>query len=423
MFKFLGIFLVLFVSTGAHAQINSGDTAWILSSSALVLFMTLPGLALFYAGLVQSKNVLSVLCQHFGIACLMSIIWVIIGYSLAFSPGDSGLFGNLSKMFIELPPEALSGGIPEVLFAMFQMTFCIITPALVIGSYVERIKFSVVLTFSALWLIFVYCPVAFWVWGGGFLAEMGVKDFAGGIVVHTTAGLAALVVALVLGKRRTFGSNTMVPPHSPVLTMIGASMLWVGWFGFNGGSALAADQTASMAILVTHIAASIGAFSWILIEWFRFGKPSLVGMATGMVAGLATITPASGFVGVQGAIILGIGGGVLCYIAVDIIRIKLKIDDSLDVFAVHGVGGMLGTILCGLLISSSWGGVGFDEGLLAIDHIKIQSYAVLVTIIWTVIVTYVILKIISLFTSLRVDEENEIEGLDTSTHGESGYNN
>ena len=423
MFKFLGIFLVLFVSTGAHAQINSGDTAWILSSSALVLFMTLPGLALFYAGLVQSKNVLSVLCQHFGIACLMSIIWVIIGYSLAFSPGDSDLFGNLSKMFIELPPEALSGGIPEVLFAMFQMTFCIITPALVIGSYVERIKFSVVLLFSALWLIFVYCPVAFWVWGGGFLAEMGVKDFAGGIVVHTTAGLAALVIALVLGKRRTFGSNTMVPPHSPVLTMIGASMLWVGWFGFNGGSALAADQTASMAILVTHIAASIGAFSWILIEWFRFGKPSLVGMATGMVAGLATITPASGFVGVQGAIILGVGGGVLCYIAVDIIRIKLKIDDSLDVFAVHGVGGMFGTILCGLLISSTWGGVGFDEGLLAVDHIKIQSYAVLVTIIWTVIVTYVILKVISMFTSLRVDEENEIEGLDTSTHGESGYNN
>ena len=423
LIKFLSLFLVALVSTNAQAQVNSGDTAWILSSSALVLFMTLPGLALFYAGLVQSKNVLSVLCQHFGIACLMSIIWVIIGYSLAFSPGDSDLFGNLSKMFIELPPEALSGGIPEVLFAMFQMTFCIITPALVIGSYVERVKFSVVLLFSALWLIFVYCPVAFWVWGGGFLAEMGVKDFAGGIVVHTTAGLAALVIALVLGKRRTFGSNTMVPPHSPVLTMMGASMLWVGWFGFNGGSALAADQTASMAILVTHIAASIGAFSWILIEWFRFGKPSLVGMATGMVAGLATITPASGFVGIQGAIILGIGGGVLCYIAVDIIRIKLKIDDSLDVFAVHGVGGMLGTVLCGLLISSSWGGVGFDEGLLAVDHIKIQSYAVIVTVIWTVIVTYVILKIISLFTSLRVDEENEIEGLDNSTHGESGYNN
>ncbi len=422
MIKLLPIVLIALLSTNAHAEVNSGDTAWILSSSALVLFMTLPGLALFYAGLVQSKNVLSVLCQHFGIACLMSIIWVVVGYSIAFSPGESVLFGNLSKMFIELPPGALSGGIPEVLFAMFQMTFCIITPALVIGSYVERIKFSVVLLFSALWLIFVYCPVAFWVWGGGFLAEMGVKDFAGGIVVHTTAGLAALVVALVLGKRRTFSTNTMVPPHSPVLTMIGASMLWVGWFGFNGGSALAADQTASMAILVTHIAASIGAFSWILIEWFRFGKPSLVGMATGMVAGLATITPASGFVGVQGAIILGISGGVLCYIAVDIIRIKLKVDDSLDVFAVHGVGGILGTILCGFLISSSWGGVGFDDGLLAIDHVKIQSYAVLVTIIWTIIITYIILKVISLFTSLRVDEEKEIEGLDTSTHGESGYN-
>ena len=411
------------ISKHADAQTNSGDTAWILASSSLVLFMTLPGLALFYAGLVQSKNVVSVLCQHFGIACLMSIIWVILGYSLAFSQGDSGLVGNLSKIFLKFSPDAEVATIPEPLFAMFQMTFCIITPALVIGSYVERIKFSVVLIFSALWLTIVYCPVAFWVWGGGFLADMGVKDFAGGIVVHTTAGLAALVIALLLGKRRTFASNTITPPHSPVLTMIGASMLWVGWFGFNGGSALAADNTASMAILVTHIAASIGAFSWILIEWFRFGKPSLVGMATGMVAGLATITPASGFVGVQGAIILGIAGGVLCYVAVDLIRIKLKIDDSLDVFAVHGVGGMIGTVLCGWLISAEWGGVGFDEGMNAIEHIKVQFYAVVVTLIWTVIATYLILKFISLFTSLRVDEENEIEGLDTSTHGESGYNN
>ena len=385
--------------------------------------MTLPGLALFYAGLVQSKNIVSVLCQHFGIACLMSIIWVVIGYTLAFSQGNSGFVGNLSKIFLELEPGSKVGTIPDNLFAMFQMTFCIITPALVIGSYVERIKFSVVLLFSAFWLLLVYCPVAFWVWGGGFLANMGVKDFAGGIVVHTTAGLAALVIALVLGKRRTFASNAITPPHSPVLTMIGASMLWVGWFGFNGGSALAADNTASMAILVTHIAASIGAFSWILIEWFRFGKPSLVGMATGMVAGLATITPASGFVGVQGAIVLGIAGGVLCYVAVDLIRIKLKIDDSLDVFAVHGVGGMLGTVLCGWLLSSEWGGVGFDEGMNAIEHIKVQFYAVVVTLIWTVIATYLILKIISLFISLRVDEENEIEGLDTSTHGESGYNN
>jgi Amt family ammonium transporter len=422
MLKYAFLYYIL-CSNSVYAETNSGDTAWILTSSSLVLFMTLPGLALFYAGLVQSKNIVSVLCQHFGIACLMSIIWVVIGYSLAFSQGNSWFVGNLSKIFLELEPGAKVGTIPENLFAMFQMTFCIITPALVIGSYVERIKFSVVLLFSAFWLLLVYCPVAFWVWGGGFLANMGVKDFAGGIVVHTTAGLAALVIALVLGKRRTFANNAITPPHSPVLTMIGASMLWVGWFGFNGGSALAADNTASMAILVTHIAASIGAFSWILIEWFRFGKPSLVGMATGMVAGLATITPASGFVGVQGAIVLGIAGGVLCYVAVDIIRIKLKIDDSLDVFAVHGVGGMLGTVLCGWLISSEWGGVGFDEGMNAIEHIKVQFYAVVVTLIWTVIATYLILKIISLFISLRVDEENEIEGLDASTHGESGYNN
>ena len=415
--------LFLFVANNAIAEVNSGDTAWILSSSALVLFMTLPGLALFYGGLVQSKNILSVLCQHFGVACLMSIIWVVIGYSLAFSQGDSRFFGDLAKLFISISSDSTVGAIPEILFVMFQMTFCIITPALVIGAYVERIKFSVALLFSALWLLFVYCPVAFWVWGGGFLSEMGVKDFAGGIVVHTTAGLAALVIAVVLGKRKPFTNNTMSPPHSPVLTMIGASMLWVGWFGFNGGSALAADGTASMAILVTHIAASVGAFSWIVIEWIRYRKPSLVGMATGMVAGLATITPASGFVGIQGAIILGLSGGILCYVAVDLIRIKLKIDDSLDVFAVHGVGGMLGTVLCGWLMSASMGGVGFDEGLVAIDHVKIQGYSVLVTVIWTIVITFIILKTISIFIPLRVDEESEVQGLDTSTHGETGYNN
>ncbi len=419
----LAFLLFLFSSDTVAAETNSGDIAWILCSSALVLFMTLPGLALFYGGLVQSKNILSVLCQHFGVACLMSVLWVVIGYSLAFSQGTSGLIGNLNKVFISLDDNALVGTIPEILFVMFQMTFCIITPALIIGSYVERIKFSVVLIFSSLWLLIVYCPVAYWVWGGGFLASMGVKDFAGGIVVHTTAGVAAIVVAMMLGKRKTFDSNNMIPPHSPVLTMVGASMLWVGWFGFNGGSALAADSTASSAIIVTHVAASLGALSWILMEWYRFGKPSMIGMATGMVAGLATITPASGFVGIQGAIILGIGGGVLCYIAVDIIRIKLKIDDSLDVFAVHGVGGMLGTILCGWLISTNWGGVGFDEGKNALDHLITQSFSVLVTLIWTIIATFIILKIISLFISLRVDEDEEIEGLDTTGHGESGYNN
>lgn len=385
--------------------------------------MTLPGLALFYAGLVQSKNVVSVLCQHFGIACLMSIIWVVAGYSLAFSQGDSLLIGDLSKLFLKISVNSEVGSIPELLFVMFQMTFCIITPALVIGAYVERIKFSVILIFSALWLLIVYCPVAYWVWGGGFLAEMGVKDFAGGLVVHTTAGLAALVAALVLGKRQNFAKNSLSPPHSPVLTMIGASMLWVGWFGFNGGSALAANSTASQAILVTHIAASLGAFSWIIIEWIRFGKPSLVGMATGMVAGLATITPASGFVGVQGALILGLAGGVLCYIAVDLVRIRMKIDDSLDVFAVHGVGGMIGTILCAWLMQEKFSGVGLDDGMTFLNHLKVQSYAVVVTALWTILMTYVIFKFISLFMDLRVTNYDEIEGLDNSLHGESGYNN
>ena len=408
--------------TKSHATPNSGDTAWILTSSSLVLFMTLPGLALFYAGLVSSRNVLSVLSQHFGIACLMSIAWVVVGYSLAFSGDGSGFIGDFSKLFLEISDDALVGGIPEILFAMFQMTFAVITPALIIGAYVERIKFSVVLIFSLVWLLVVYCPVAYWVWGGGFLSQMGVKDFAGGVVVHTTAGVGALVIAIILGKRVTFRNKSLTPPHNPVLTMIGASMLWVGWFGFNGGSALAADLTASKAILVTHIAASLGAFSWIVIEWIRFGKPSLVGMVTGMVAGLATITPASGFVGIEGALILGLMGGIICYLGVEIIRIKLNIDDSLDVFAVHGIGGMLGTILCGLLMSESFGGVGFDDGRSAIDHIKIQTYAVLVTLIWTTVFTYLILKIISLRTNLRVSEEDEITGLDTSSHGESGYN-
>ena len=412
----------IFTTSNVQAETNAGDTAWILTSSSLVLFMTLPGLALFYAGLVCSRNVLSVLSQHFAIACLMSILWVVVGYSLAFSGDGTGLIGNLDKMFLKIENESNVGGIPEFLFAMFQMTFAVITPALIIGAYVERIKFSVVLIFSSLWLLLVYCPVTYWVWGGGFLGQMGVKDFAGGIVVHTTAGVAAVVIAIVLGKRDSFSKNQLTPPHSPVLSMIGASMLWVGWFGFNGGSALAADLTASKAILVTHIAASLGAFSWIIIEWLRFGKPSLVGMITGMVAGLATITPASGFVGVEGAIILGLLGGIICYIGVELIRIRLKIDDSLDVFAVHGIGGMLGTILCGYLISKAFGGVGFDESLTAFDHVKIQAYSVFATIVWTAIVTYLILKIISFFTSLRVSEDDERTGLDTSSHGESGYN-
>ena len=421
--KKLFFFLIIVSSSTVSAEASSGDTAWILSSSALVLFMTLPGLALFYAGLVQSKNVLSVLAQNFGIACLMSVLWVVVGYSLAFSQGTSGIIGDMSKMFLNnIDSSSLVGTIPEILFVVFQMTFCIITPALIVGAYVERIKFSVVLIFSSIWLLAVYCPIAYWVWGGGFLAQMGVKDFAGGIVVHTTAGVAALVIAMVLGPRIAFKRNVVSPPHSPVITMIGACMLWVGWFGFNGGSALAADSTASMAVLVTHIAASLGALSWMVIEWIRFGKPSLVGMVTGMVAGLGTITPASGFVGIEGGIILGTLGGVLCYFAVDLIRLKLKIDDSLDVFAVHGVGGMLGTILCAWLMSSEKGGVGFDEGLGLLDHLKIQSYSVFVAVIWTAVVSYIILRVIGIFLSLRVGDEDETNGLDTSLHGETGYN-
>mgnify|MGYP003307272841 CR=1 FL=1 len=420
MYLILGSLLATQVVHGD--ELNSGDTAWILTSSSLVLFMTLPGLALFYAGLVQSKNVLSVLCQHFGIACLMSIIWVIIGYSLAFSQGDSGLFGNLSKMFIELPPEAMSGEIPEVLFAMFQMTFCIITPALVIGSYVERIKFSVVLLFSALWLIFVYCPVAFWVWGGGFLAEMGVKDFAGGIVVHITAGVAALVAAIMVGPRSGF-SVTPMPPHNLTLSVAGAGMLWVGWFGFNGGSALGANGDAGMAILVTHLSAACGAATWAGIEWAKYGKPSVLGIITGMVAGLGTITPASGFVGPAGAVVIGISAGAVCFYATMYIKQTLKIDDSLDVMPVHGVGGILGTLAVAVFASSELGlfsGQGLDNTIGA--QLAIQAQGILAAVAYTAVVTYIIFKVISVLTGgIRVNEDEESQGLDIVSHNERGY--
>lgn len=413
-------FILLFSSSDVLANSDSGDSSWILASSALVLLMTLPGLALFYAGMVQSKNVVSVLSQHFALACLMSIVWIVAGYSLSFS-GEGLLLGDLDNFFLtNVNIDSLVGTIPEFLFIMFQMTFAIITPALIIGCYVERIKFSVVLIFSTMWLLLVYAPTAHWVWGGGFLSNLGVKDFAGGIVVHTTCGLAALVVALVLGKRFSFAQGTLVPPNSPILTMIGASFLWVGWFGFNGGSALAADSSASLAILVTHIAASIGAFTWILIEWIRFGKPSLIGMVTGMVAGLATVTPASGFIGVPGGLILGILGGLITYYFVDLIRNRLKIDDSLDVFAVHGVGGILGTLLCSILMHPNLGGVGYDEGQNASSQFIIQFQSVVIVVIWTVVATYGILKFISYFTPLRVSLEEEREGLDLSSHGEQG---
>ena len=406
----------------SDSAIDSGDTAWILTATALVLLMTLPGLALFYAGLVQSKNIVSVLMHHFAIAALMSILWVIAGYSLAFS-GDGAWFGDLASSFMSnISLDSASGTIPESVFAAFQMTFAIITPALIIGAYVERMKFAAILLFSAVWLLAVYAPVTHWVWGGGIMAEWGVLDFAGGIVVHATAGTAALVCALVVGKRRGFPTSVQ-PPHSPVLTMIGASMLWIGWFGFNGGSALGAGNSAGMALLVTHIAAATASLVWMFIEWFRFGRPSLVGIVTGMVAGLATVTPASGFIGVPGGLILGLAGGVACYVAVDLIRVRLKIDDSLDVFAVHGVGGILGSLLVAYLALPAFGGLGLADGVTAGSQFMVQLASVAITVLWTGIGSYVILKVIGAVIGLRVDQQDDIEGLDLSQHGERGYHN
>ena len=413
-------FLISFFSYPAMAEVNSGDTAWILTSTALVLFMTLPGLALFYAGLVNSKNVVSVLMQHFALACVVSIIWVTIGYSLAFSTGNAWI-GDLSNLFMKsITLDSISGTIPESLFASFQMTFAIITPALIIGAFVERIKFSAMLIFLSLWVIIVYLPVTHWVWGGGLLSSWGVMDFAGGIVVHATAGTAALVTALTLGKRRGF-PKSITPPHSPILTMIGAAMLWVGWFGFNAGSALGANSSAGMAMLVTHISAATAALVWMFIEWKRFGKPSLIGVVTGMVAGLATVTPASGYIGIPGGLILGFLGGLLCYLAVDYIRGKLQIDDSLDVFAVHGVGGILGSLLVAFLATSTFLGLGLPEGQTASSQFIIQFKGVALTICWTAVFTYLILKLTSFIVPLRVEEEEEIEGLDLRSHGEKGY--
>ena len=414
------IVFLSFTSFPAFADVNNGDTAWILTSTALVLFMTLPGLALFYAGLVNSKNVVSVLMQHFAVACVVSIIWVTLGYSLAFSSGNAWI-GDLSNIFMKsIDLDSISGTIPESLFATFQMTFAIITPALIIGAFVERIKFSAMLIFISLWILIVYVPVTHWVWGGGILSSWGTMDFAGGIVVHATAGTAALITALTLGKRRGF-PKSITPPHSPILTMIGAAMLWVGWFGFNAGSALGANGGAGMAMLVTHISASMAALVWMFIEWKRFGKPSLIGVVTGMVAGLATVTPASGYIGIPGGLVLGFSGGLLCYLAVDYIRGKLLIDDSLDVFAVHGVGGILGTLLVAFLATSTFSGLGLPEGQTAMSQFVVQIKAVILTVIWTSIFTYLILKVTSLIVPLRVDEQEEIEGLDLRSHGEKGY--
>ena len=404
-------------------MINAGDTAWILTSTALVLFMTLPGLALFYGGLVQSKNILSVLMHCMAIACLMSVLWLFGGYSLAFSEGNAWI-GGLSKfMLMGVTRETVADGtgIPETTFFMFQMTFAIITPALIIGAYVERIKFIAVLLFSTLWLYIVYAPVTHWVWGGGWLADMGVMDFAGGIVVHVTAGISALVIAKMLGSRRGF-PNQVRPPHAPWMVMVGAAMLWVGWFGFNAGSALSAGSDAGMAMLVTHISAATASLVWMVIEWVKFGKPSLVGIVTGTIAGLATITPASGFVGPLGGLALGLAGGVICYGAVDLIKRRFKIDDALDVLAVHGVGGATGTLLAAVFVVTSLGGVGLTDGVSMGDQFMVQLIGVVVTLVWSAVATFLILKFVQLVCGLRVSDEEIIEGLDFSAHGEQGYN-
>ncbi len=412
-------------SMASDGNLDGANSAWVLTSSALVLFMTLPGLALFYGGLVQAKNVLSVFMHCFTIACLASVLWLFGVYSLAFDDGGgmNPVIGGLGKVFLSgVSFDTLTGDIPESLFFMFQMTFAIITPALIVGAYPERMKFSAVLCFSSLWLIFVYAPVCHWVWGGGWLANLGVFDFAGGLVVHATAGCSALVLVKFLGNRQGFPEN-LHPPHSPGLTMIGAAMLWVGWFGFNGGSALAAGGSAAMAITVTHLSAATASLVWVVIEWQKFGKPSLVGIVTGTIAGLATITPASGFVGPMGGICIGLIGGFICYYAVGLVKHTWKLDDSLDVFAVHGIGGILGTLLVAIFAAESLGGTGYGEGGTMVSQLVTQSIGVLGTIVWTVVATWIVCKIVGGLTGgLRAADDEITEGLDLSYHGERDYN-
>ncbi len=405
-------------------KLDAANTAWMITASVLVLFMTLPGLALFYAGLVRTKNVLSVLMQCFAITCVVTLAWVVVAYSVAFGDGGAAnaWWGGLSKSFLSgVEVNTVKGTIPETVFAMFQLTFAIITPALVIGAYAERVRFSGMLLFTLLWLLLVYAPIAHWVWGDGWLAKMGLMDFAGGTVVHLNAGMAALVAALVLGRRRGF-PDTPMPPHNLTMTVAGASMLWVGWFGFNAGSALAADGAAGMAMLVTHIGAATGAFAWMLCEWTRYGKPSVLGIVTGMVAGLGTITPASGFVGPLGALAIGAAAGVLCFLATSYMKRKLRVDDSLDVFPVHGVGGVLGTALTGVFAATAFGGVGYPEGQTMGGQVLVQLAGIAAVGLWSAVITYVLLKVSDALVGMRVTSEEETEGLDTVLHNEGGYN-
>ncbi len=404
--------------------LDSGDTAWMLTSTALVLLMTLPGLAMFYGGLVRSKNVLSVLMQCFAIACMVSILWIAVGYTIAFdAAGGSQFFGGFGKAFLQgVGVDALSGTYPETVFVMFQMTFAIITPALIVGGFAERMRFSAMMLFSAFWLLLVYAPVTYWVWGGGWLAQRGFMDFAGGGVVHINAGVAAVVAALVLGKRKGFPTTPMLP-HNLTMTVAGACMLWVGWFGFNAGSALAADGNAGMAMLVTHTGAAAGSLAWMVLEWVRFGKPSVLGIVTGMVAGLGTITPASGFVGPGGALIIGLAGGFVCFWATQFIKRKLEIDDSLDVFPVHGVGGFLGLVLTAFF-ANSLGGLGFmsDDITSSGAQLVEQLIGAVAIALWCGAVSFLLFKLIDVMIGLRVSEDEETEGLDLVLHDERGYN-
>ncbi|MFQ5994440.1 MAG: ammonium transporter [Acidiferrobacterales bacterium] len=404
--------------------LDSGDTAWMLTSTALVLFMTIPGLSLFYAGLVRAKNVLSVLMQCFAITCLVSLLWLVYAYGLAF--GDGGgvnrLVGLGKFFFAGVDRATLFPGtaIPETVFAMFQLTFAIITPALIVGGFAERMKFSAMLWFSALWVTVVYAPIAHWVWGGGWLGDLGLLDFAGGTVVHINAGVAALVAALVLGKRKGF-PNTPMPPHNLAITVAGAAMLWVGWFGFNAGSAVASNGDAGMAMLVTHIGAASGSLAWMFSEWIKHGKPSVLGIVTGMVAGLGTITPASGFVGPVGALIIGITAGIICFWATYIMKRVFYIDDSLDVFPVHGVGGMTGTLLTALFVATL-GGAGLAKGMTVGSQLGVQFIGVVATIVWCGVMSFVIFKVLDATIGLRVTDDQETEGLDIVLHEERGYN-
>lgn len=425
-----GVALVLLATLFSNQvfadELNAANTAWILTATALVLFMTIPGLSLFYGGLVRSKNILSVLMQCFAITCVASLLWFTVGYSLAFGDGGSanafiGGFDNI--LLANVLEGSMFGDIPESVFAMFQMTFAIITPALIVGAFAERIRFSAMLLFSALWLLVVYVPITHWVWGGGWLGEMGLLDFAGGTVVHITAGVAALVAALVIGPRKGFPTQAM-PPHNLTMTVTGAGMLWVGWFGFNAGSALAANGDAGMAMLVTHISAAAGSLAWMTMEWIKYGKPSVLGIVTGMVAGLGTITPASGFVGPGGALVIGISAGIICYYATQAIKQRFKIDDSLDVFPVHGVGGILGTLFAGIFASDALGvfsGQGYNDGMTMASQLHVQIVGIVSTFVYTAIVTWILLKLIDAIIGLRVDLEDETQGLDLADHDERGY--